>query len=231
MQILDVLTDLGTCVQRNGETFEGFCSRLENIFNRISKMGYTSMKEIKLAYHQRGFLKGAYSSHKSLSYLQDKLKNDDTNLKSYSTPEEFSKAMTKNFTNNDVYKDGKMLQFTNTQLGHGRALRGPDTSTLSASNFSLNSSPPTPEDIDAIMTQIKSPICRLATSHPKAHLMGSCDKLKRYGYKTTYNQSKDQSRDDYEKKSNQLAKSAGLDAADAKKDAEAKLINDKKSQE
>ena len=139
--------------------------------------------------------------------------------------------MTKNFTNNDVYKDGKMLQLTNTQLGSGRALRGPDTSTLSASNFSLNSSPPTPEDIDAIMTQTKCPICRLAPSHPKAHFMGSCDKLKRYGYKTTYNQSEDQSRDDYEKKSNQRAKSATLDAADAKKDAEAKLINDKKSQE
>ena len=76
---------------------------------------------MKLVYHQRGFLKGAYSSHKSLSYLQDKLKNDDTNLKSFGTSDDFSKAMTKNFTNNDVYKDGKMLQLTNIQLGHGRA--------------------------------------------------------------------------------------------------------------
>ena len=35
LQILDVLTDLGTCVQNNGETVEGFSSRLKNIFNRI----------------------------------------------------------------------------------------------------------------------------------------------------------------------------------------------------
>ena len=69
MQILDVLTDLGTYVQRNGETVEGFSSRLENIFNWITKMGYTTMKDIKLAYNQRGFLKGAYSNHKSLAYL------------------------------------------------------------------------------------------------------------------------------------------------------------------
>ena len=155
MQILDVLTNLGTCVQLNGETVEGFSSRLENIFNRISKMGYTTMEQMKLAYHQRGFLKGAYSSHKSLSYLQDKLKNDDTNLKSFGTSEDFSKAMTKNFTNNNVYKDGKMLQLTNIQLGHGRAHRGPDTFSLSVSNFCLNTSPPTPEDINAVMAQTK----------------------------------------------------------------------------
>ena len=47
MQILDVLTDLGTCVQRNGKTVEGFSSRLENIFNWITKMGYTTIKDIK----------------------------------------------------------------------------------------------------------------------------------------------------------------------------------------
>ena len=55
--------------------------------------------------------------------------------------------------------------------------------------------------------------------------------MNRYGYRTTYNQSEDQSRDDYDKKSTQRAKSAGLDAADAKKDAEAKIINDKRSKE
>ena len=35
LQILDVLTDLGECVQKNGETVEGYCDRLENIFIRI----------------------------------------------------------------------------------------------------------------------------------------------------------------------------------------------------
>ena len=32
LQILDVLTNLGGCVQQNGETVEGYCARLEYIF-------------------------------------------------------------------------------------------------------------------------------------------------------------------------------------------------------
>ena len=129
--------------------------------------------------------------------------------------------MTKNFTNNDVYKDGKMLELTNNQLCQGRAMRGPDTSSLS----------PTQEDIDAIMKQTKCKICCLAPSHPKAHFLGSCDKLKKYGYKTIYNPLEDQTRTDHEKKSTQHAKSVALDIADAKKDTELKIVNDKKSQE
>ena len=39
LQILDVLTDLGGCVQQNGETVEGYCALLENIFICIQKIG------------------------------------------------------------------------------------------------------------------------------------------------------------------------------------------------
>ena len=59
LQILDVLTDLGDCVQKNGETVEGYCACLENIFIRIQKMGYKDFNEPHMAYTQRGFLRGA----------------------------------------------------------------------------------------------------------------------------------------------------------------------------
>ena len=117
------------------------------------------MKDIKLAYPQCGFLKGAYSRHKSLEYLQDKLKNEDVNLKSYELLEVFSKSMTKNFTKNDDYKDVKILELANHQLGHRRAICGPDNSSLSESNFGLNNNPPFQKDVDAIMAQTKCFVC------------------------------------------------------------------------
>ena len=61
--------------------------------------------------------------------------------------------------------------------------------------------------------------------------MGTCDKLKKYRYKTIYNPLEDQTCTDHEKKSTQRANSAALDIADVKKDAELKIINDKKAQE
>ena len=59
--------------------------------------------------------------------------------------------------------------------------------------------------------------------------MGSCDRLKKYGCKTTYTHANNETLKDHEKKSAQRAKSSVLDAADAKKDEELKKINDKKS--
>ena len=159
IQILDVLTELGSCVQSNGETVESFYSRLENIFNRIAKMGYNNMESLKMAFHQRGFLRGAYSEHESLLYLQQKIKNDDLTLKSYVSSLEFLKSMTRTFTNNKVYKDGKMLQLKNHQLGHARSARGPGDSTLNDTNFCLNITPPTQLDINTIMKETNCLIC------------------------------------------------------------------------
>ena len=48
LQILYVLTDLGGCVQQNGETVEGFCAPLENIFICIQKMRYNDVSELHL---------------------------------------------------------------------------------------------------------------------------------------------------------------------------------------
>ena len=79
-------------------------------------MGYKDVNELHMAYTQRGFLRGAYGEHECLKYIQDKLKNDDLTLKSYDSSLEFSKQMTKQFTNNDVYNDGKMTSLKNHQI-------------------------------------------------------------------------------------------------------------------
>ncbi|OEU16774.1 hypothetical protein FRACYDRAFT_239363 [Fragilariopsis cylindrus CCMP1102] len=178
IQILDVLTELGSCVQSNGET---------------------------------------------------KIKNDDLTLKSYDSALDFSKSMTRTFTNNDIYKDGKMLQLKNHQLGHARSARGPGDSTLNDTNFCLNITPPTQFDIDAIMKETNCLICRLPPSHADAHFMGKCSLLKKYGYTVKYDQTKDETRADFDKKSAQRSRSAALDADDAKKAEEKKKVDDKKS--
>ena len=59
IQILDVLTELGACVQLNGETVNSFCSRLKDIFNRIAKMSCDNVGSLKMAFQQRGFFYGA----------------------------------------------------------------------------------------------------------------------------------------------------------------------------
>ena len=70
LQILDVLTNLSSCVQQNWETVEGYCDRLENIFICIQRMGYKDVNELHMAYTQQGFLCGAYGEHESLQYIQ-----------------------------------------------------------------------------------------------------------------------------------------------------------------
>ena len=66
---------------------------------------------------------------------------------------------------------------------------------------------------------------------PSGSFLGSCDKLKKYGYKTTYTHANDKTRKDREKKSAQRAKPSALNAGDAKKDEELEKVNDKKSQD
>lgn len=50
VQILDVLTYLGSCLQRNSKTVEWFFSCLENKFNWIGKIGYNKMSDLQIAY-------------------------------------------------------------------------------------------------------------------------------------------------------------------------------------
>ena len=50
--ILEVLTELGLCLQKNGESVDHFASRLENLFLQVDKMGYKTVKDLKLAFCQ-----------------------------------------------------------------------------------------------------------------------------------------------------------------------------------
>ena len=155
LQILDVLTNLGGCVQENGETIEGYRALLENIFIKIKKMGYKDV------------LYGAYSEHECLKYIQDKLKNYDFTLKDFHTFLEFSKQMTKQFTNNDVYKDKKMTSLKNRQFNCSAC--GPTDSSLDDMNFCLNTTKSTLEDFDKIRKHTNCPFCRLPKTHQDNH--------------------------------------------------------------
>ena len=70
LQILDVLADIGSCLQLNGKTVESFGTRVEHLFTRLKNLECTTMKQLQMAILQRGFLHGEYSDHESLSYMQ-----------------------------------------------------------------------------------------------------------------------------------------------------------------
>ena len=55
-RVLDVLTKIGHCMQKNGESVDHFTSRMENLFLQIEKLGYKSVEALKLAYCQCGIL-------------------------------------------------------------------------------------------------------------------------------------------------------------------------------
>lgn len=84
-----------------------FASQMENLFLQLDKMGYKTVKDLKLAFCQRGILQGAYHKHSSLAYFTEKLQNTEIDLKSWKNPNEFHKQITQIFTNQKVYKDGK----------------------------------------------------------------------------------------------------------------------------
>ena len=64
-RVLDVLTEIGNCVQKNGKSVDHFVSQMENIFLQIEKLGYKTIEAPKLVYCQRGILQGSYHKHKS----------------------------------------------------------------------------------------------------------------------------------------------------------------------
>ena len=66
-RILEVLTEIGLCLQKNGESIDHFASLMENLFLQADKLGYKSVEDLKLAFCQRGFLQSAYHKHHSLS--------------------------------------------------------------------------------------------------------------------------------------------------------------------
>ena len=81
-RILEVLTEIGLCMQKNGELVDHFGSREENLFLQVDKLRYKSVKDLKLAFCQREILQGAYHKHSSLAWFAEKLQNAETDLKS-----------------------------------------------------------------------------------------------------------------------------------------------------
>ena len=59
-RILEVFTEIGHCMQMNGESVDHFASQMDNLFLQVEKLGYKSVKDLKLVFCQRGVLQGAY---------------------------------------------------------------------------------------------------------------------------------------------------------------------------
>lgn len=116
-RILEVLTEISLCMQKNGELVDHFASRMENLFLQVHKLGYKSAKNLKLAFCQQGILQGAYHKHSSLAWFREKLQNAETNLKSWDNPHNFHKHVTQVFTNQKVFKDEKMTPLSSHQVG------------------------------------------------------------------------------------------------------------------
>ena len=127
LQILDVLSDVGSCLQKNGETVEAYGTRVEHLFTRLKNLDCTTMEHFKMATLQQGFLHGAYSEHESLGHVQTKLKNNESKLTDWTMSSEFLKSMTAVFTNYGVYSNGKMTKLNQSQIHQARSAgRVPD---------------------------------------------------------------------------------------------------------
>ena len=116
LQVLDVLVDIGACLQLNGETVESFGTRVEHLFTRLKNLEYTTMAQLQMVTLQLGFLQGAYSDHESLGHVQTKLKNNESKLSEWTKLSEFLMSMTEIFTNYDVYSNGKMKKLNQSQV-------------------------------------------------------------------------------------------------------------------
>ena len=133
--------------------------------------------------------------------------------------------MTKQFTNNDVYKDGKMISLKNHQFN--RSSRGPAGSSLNDNNFCLNTSKPTQEDVDALMKVTNCPHCKLLKTHPDNHFLSQYNLAKKHGYTNSYDRTSDETRGDFKKKQAQCKQTVNTDKKDA--DDLKKAENDKKA--
>ena len=147
-------------------------------------MGYKDVNKLHMAYSQLGFLHGAYGEYDSLKYIQDTLKNNDLTVKSYDSSLKFLEQMTKQFTNNGVYKDGKIISLKNHQFN--QSFRGSTDSSLNDMNFYLNITKPTQEDYDEIMKYTNYPFCCLPKTHQDSHFLIKYTLAKIYGYNHKY---------------------------------------------
>ena len=117
LRILDLITELGGCVQKNKETVALGMDRMHHILNRIKDLGYETVEDLLVVYAQRFFLHGADSDTDSLKMLQDCLKFKLVKLSSWTCSNEFGKEIQSWFENFDVYKDGEMVSLPANAVG------------------------------------------------------------------------------------------------------------------
>ena len=149
---------------------------MENLFLQIDKLRYNSVKELKLTYCQRGILQGAYHKHKSLAHFTEKLQNADLDLTSWDGPHAFHKHVSQIFTNQKIYKDGKMTNISAHQVGEARAASG-----MHGGTFDTISICSTQNEADVVMKTTNCPLCRLPKGHAKSHHITRCPFTKSMG--------------------------------------------------
>ena len=181
-------------MQKNGESVDHFVSWMEILFLQVDKLGYESVKDLKLAFCQRGILQGAYHIHSSLAYFTEKLQNAEIEFQSWANLNDFHKQIAQVFRNQKVYKDGKMKSFSSHQGGEARAASG-----VFGGTFDKISTCSTQEEADAVMKTTDCPICRLPKGHAKSHHITTCPFISKMGLKVKYDKSTDQRRTDYER--------------------------------
>ena len=71
--ILKCIEDLATCVLANGESLDSYYARLEHIWIWIEHQKCLSIKELRLAFLQRGILNSVYQNTECINYFKQKI--------------------------------------------------------------------------------------------------------------------------------------------------------------
>lgn len=146
-QILQVLTDLGNVRHKNKETMSALHSRLNRIFKRLNKLGYTSINQLMVAFTQLAVFEGHYKEHAAVKNERVEVDHRQFDLKSYDNPRSFTDQMQKVFLNNQLLKPGRneMESFSGSSTrAAGTARRAAGGGTISEANpeTGLTSKPP-----------------------------------------------------------------------------------------
>ena len=116
-------------------------------------------------------------------------------LKSWDTTYDFHKNMSLVFTNQKVYKDGRITLLTSHQVGEAQAASGVYGGTFDTISTCSNQ-----EDANAVMKTTNCPICRLPKGYAKSHHIAQCPFILVMGLSIKYTEQEDQRCFDYEKK-------------------------------
>ena len=89
-------------------------------------------------------------------WFTEKLQNAEIDLKSWDSPHAFHKHVSQVFTNQKVYKDGKLNPFSSHKVGGSRVASG-----VFGGTFDKPSTCTSQEDADAVLRTTNSPVCQL----------------------------------------------------------------------